>query len=293
MRCIESGVREVIGLDIGEVESGAFWVEFLRCLEAARAGRRAPGDLRSARGAQGRDRPRAGVYVAALHSALLARHGDALPPRSARARRRGAQRGVQRRVREQARERVGHVLERLGEIAPKVCELLEAAEEDLIAFYTFPSRALDEDPLDQPAGAGQQGDRPAHRRRRDLPQRRCGDPPRRRAALRAERRMARPAPLPLGGVDGADPRRSRPSSLRPSRRCPVSPPPEPPRPITPAKRRSFAPQPVSGSRGGCPPRLPQNRTYAGRIRLFGTAGYDPRRRPVCRPRIIPITPVAA
>ena len=28
----ESGVREVIGLDIGEVESGAFWTEFLRSL---------------------------------------------------------------------------------------------------------------------------------------------------------------------------------------------------------------------------------------------------------------------
>src|SRR3954465_15654365 len=28
----ESGVREVIGLDVGEVESGAFWVEFLRGL---------------------------------------------------------------------------------------------------------------------------------------------------------------------------------------------------------------------------------------------------------------------
>ena len=41
--------------------------------------------------------------------------------------------------REQARERVSHVLERLSESAPKVCELLELAEEDLIAFYTFPS----------------------------------------------------------------------------------------------------------------------------------------------------------
>ena len=40
--------------------------------------------------------------------------------------------------RDQARERVGHVLERLGEVTPKVCELLEQAEEDLIAFYTFP-----------------------------------------------------------------------------------------------------------------------------------------------------------
>ena len=37
----------------------------------------------------------------------------------------------------QARERVGQVLARLAELAPKVCELLEAAEEDLIAFYTF------------------------------------------------------------------------------------------------------------------------------------------------------------
>ena len=44
-----------------------------------------------------------------------------------------------------------------------------------------------------------------------------------------------------------------------------------------------------GSRGGCPPRLPQNRTYAVRIRLFGTAGYDPRRRPVCDLEVIPIS----
>jgi putative transposase len=29
----ESGVREVIGLDVGEVESGSFWVEFLRSLK--------------------------------------------------------------------------------------------------------------------------------------------------------------------------------------------------------------------------------------------------------------------
>src|SRR5205807_6567771 len=30
----ESGVREVIGLDLGEIESEAFWVEFLRSLRA-------------------------------------------------------------------------------------------------------------------------------------------------------------------------------------------------------------------------------------------------------------------
>ena len=39
---------------------------------------------------------------------------------------------------EQAKERVTHVLERLAQVAPKVCELLETAEEDLIAFYRLP-----------------------------------------------------------------------------------------------------------------------------------------------------------
>jgi putative transposase len=38
----------------------------------------------------------------------------------------------------QARERTGHVIARLEPIAPKVCRLLEDAEEDPIAFYAFP-----------------------------------------------------------------------------------------------------------------------------------------------------------
>jgi transposase-like protein len=37
-----------------------------------------------------------------------------------------------------AKERVTSVLERLQSVAPKVCELLEAAEEDLTGFYAFP-----------------------------------------------------------------------------------------------------------------------------------------------------------
>jgi transposase-like protein len=38
----------------------------------------------------------------------------------------------------QARERLGHVLARLEPVCPKVCRLLEDAEEDLIAFYQLP-----------------------------------------------------------------------------------------------------------------------------------------------------------
>ena len=39
---------------------------------------------------------------------------------------------------EQARERAGQVIERLQDPAPKVAQLLEGAEEDLLAFYRFP-----------------------------------------------------------------------------------------------------------------------------------------------------------
>ncbi len=40
--------------------------------------------------------------------------------------------------RDEARRRLTDVLARLQSIAPKVCELLEAAEEDLLAFMAFP-----------------------------------------------------------------------------------------------------------------------------------------------------------
>jgi len=40
---------------------------------------------------------------------------------------------------EQARQRMGQVIERLEPTVPKVCRLLEEAEEDLLAFYAFPA----------------------------------------------------------------------------------------------------------------------------------------------------------
>jgi putative transposase len=39
---------------------------------------------------------------------------------------------------DEARRRVGDVIERLQPLAPKVAELLEGAEEDLLAFFAFP-----------------------------------------------------------------------------------------------------------------------------------------------------------
>ena len=135
----DSGVREVIGLDLGEVESEAFWVEFLRSLRA--------------RGLQG-----VRLAVSDQHEGL--KHAIervlACPwqrctvhfVRNMHQHCRPSQRGlVSAALRElfqaedgaQARERMGQVIERLEPAVPKVCRLLEDAEVDLLAFYAFPA----------------------------------------------------------------------------------------------------------------------------------------------------------
>jgi putative transposase len=134
----ESGVREVIDLDVGEVESGAFWREFLLRLKR--------------RGLHG-----VRLVVSDAHEGLKAAIARVLAcswqrctvhfVRDADQHCRRDQRGlVAAALREifnaedraQAKQRATHVLARLAPIAPKVCELLDDAEEDLTAFYTFP-----------------------------------------------------------------------------------------------------------------------------------------------------------
>jgi len=135
----ESGRREVLGLDLGEVESGAFWIEFLRSLRA-----RGLGGVRLA--------------ISDHHQGLKAAIARVLGcpwqrcsvhfVRDMHAHCRPSQRGLvsaalrevfQAEGRPAARERVSEVIGRLGQAAPKVAVLLEEAEEDLIAFYGFPA----------------------------------------------------------------------------------------------------------------------------------------------------------
>ncbi len=135
----KSGRREVIGLDIGEVESGAFWVEFVRGLRA-----------RGLRGVK--------LCVSDAHEGLKGAIARVLAcpwqrcsvhfVRDMHQHCRPAQRGMvsaalrevfQAESYEQARERATVVIERLAPAVPKVAELLEEAEEDLIAFYRFPA----------------------------------------------------------------------------------------------------------------------------------------------------------
>lgn len=135
----ESGRREVIGLDIGELESEAFWVAFLRSLRE-----------RGLRGVR--------LCVSDQHLGLTTAIARILAcpwqrctvhfVRDMHRHCRPAQRGmVSAALREvfnaeteaAARDRAGQVIERLAGPAPKVAELLEAAEEDLLAFYRFPA----------------------------------------------------------------------------------------------------------------------------------------------------------
>jgi Transposase, Mutator family len=77
----QSGRREVIGLDVGEAETEAFWREFLRGLRGPRARRRSAVRLGRPRWPAAGDRQGAGLSLAALLGAL--------PPGHARPRRQG------------------------------------------------------------------------------------------------------------------------------------------------------------------------------------------------------------
>jgi putative transposase len=134
----ETGVREVIGLDIGQVESGAFWVEFLRSLN-----QRGLAGVRLAISDQHEGLKAAIARVLACPWQRCTVHFLRDMVMHCRRDQRGLVAAALREIfnadgYQQAKERVTHVLDRLAPVAPKVCSLLEAAEEDLIAFYALP-----------------------------------------------------------------------------------------------------------------------------------------------------------
>jgi transposase-like protein len=134
----ESGVREVLGLDVGEAETEAFWTEFLFSLKArGLSGVRlcvsdAHQGLRSAIArVLGCRWQRCTVHF--LRD-MLGHCARAQQPMIATAIRQifNADNG------DEARERLAEVVARLGDPAPKVARLLEDAAEELLAFYSFP-----------------------------------------------------------------------------------------------------------------------------------------------------------
>ncbi len=135
----DSGRREVIGLDLGEIESEAFWTEFLRDLRA-----RGLAGVRLAVSDHHEGLKNAIVRVLGCPWQRCTVHFVRNMHQHCRPSQRGLVSAALREVfqaehSEQARERVGAVIERLEPLAPKVARLLEDAEEDLLAFYAFPA----------------------------------------------------------------------------------------------------------------------------------------------------------
>ncbi len=135
----DSGRREVIGLDIGELESEAFWVGFLRALrERGLAG------VRLAISDQHTGLKNAIARILACPWQRCTVHFVRDMHRHCRPSQRGMVSAALREIfnaddQATARERAGQVIERLAGPVPKVAELLIEAEEDLLAFYRFPA----------------------------------------------------------------------------------------------------------------------------------------------------------
>jgi putative transposase len=134
----QTGRREVLGLTVGEAESEAFWREFLRSLRA-----------RGLRGVR--------LCVSDAHEGLRSAIAQVLGcpwqrctvhftrdmlGHVAKARQPLVSGAIRRLFHaadgNEARERLAQVVDQLARPAPKVAELLERAEDDLLAFYTFP-----------------------------------------------------------------------------------------------------------------------------------------------------------
>jgi putative transposase len=135
----QTGRREVIGIDVGEAETEAFWREFLRGLRArGLAGVRlcvsdAHEGLKQAI-AKVLGCPWQRCTVHFLRD-MLGQVGKAQQPMIA-----AAIRGIfQASSLVEARERLVEVVDKLAAAAPKVARLLEAAEAELLAFYQLPA----------------------------------------------------------------------------------------------------------------------------------------------------------
>ena len=134
----ETGRREVIGIDIGETETEAFWVQFLRELVA-----RGLAGVRLAISDEHLGLKAAITRVLACPWQRCTVHFVRNMHGHCRRDERGLVSAALREIFDapdatQARDRCGSVLERFRGTVPKVAELLEDAEEDLLAFYRFP-----------------------------------------------------------------------------------------------------------------------------------------------------------
>jgi len=189
------GRREVLGFDVGDSESGAFWTAFLRSLKArglagvqlvisdAHTGLKTAVASTLLNASWQRCRIHFGRTLLA---AVPAGHGDMV---AAAVRTIFAQPDAG-----SVRRQLDVIAGMLGRQFPKVETLLRDAACDITAFADFSGRALEEDLVDESARTRQPGDQTTHRHCRRLPQPRRVAPARRCGPRRDPRRMASQRP---------------------------------------------------------------------------------------------------
>ncbi len=173
----QTGEREVLGLDVGPSEDGAFWSSFLRSLIARGlcGVRMVTSDAhRGLKGAieavlQGASWQRCRVHF--MRNAL------SLVPKA-------AQQMVGATIRtvfaqpdaESAREQWRRVSDGFRHRFPRLAELMDEAEEDVLAYAAFPVEHWRKGLVEQPPGEAKQGGQEENQRGGHLPDRGIGDP---------------------------------------------------------------------------------------------------------------------
>jgi transposase-like protein len=134
----ETGRREVVGTDVGEAETEAFWREFLRSLRARGL---AGVELCVSDAHEGLKGAIAKVLGCPWQRCTVHFLRDMLG-HCAKAQQAHVARAIRRIFAAEdvfvARERLGEAVSALAQQAPKVAHLLEDAEEELLAFMSFP-----------------------------------------------------------------------------------------------------------------------------------------------------------
>ena len=137
------GQREILGMDVGASEDGAFWLAFLRSL-TARPQRGGAGNLRCSPGAE--ERHRRGVHWGQLAALPHPLHGQPAHPSAQACPTWRGHPGPSRMVRTiyqqlspaEVHGQLDRVVEQLREPFAQVAELLADAAPDILAFTAFP-----------------------------------------------------------------------------------------------------------------------------------------------------------
>ena len=165
------GGREVLGLDVGDSEDGAFWTAFLRSAEGPRAGRGAAGHLRRPHRPQGRPSPRS--WPAPAGSAAGSTSCATCSPGCPRARPRWWPRPS---APSSPSPPAHEVIDQVDKVAAMLAAQVPGRGVDAgrcprgpDRLRVLPAGALGQDLEHEPAGAAQQGDQAQDQCRGDLP----------------------------------------------------------------------------------------------------------------------------